>query len=79
MQGSTAYCMPSPWAIFSKSGIGLVVEVDGGIHSARRSRDARRDRVLQRLGYQVLRLDAELVRRNISEVVAQIAAALRAV
>ena len=28
----------------------LVVEVDGGVHSIRRTRDARRDRVLQRLG-----------------------------
>ena len=43
----------------------LVVEVDGGIHSARRTRDARRDRALQRLGYRVLRLDAELVSRQL--------------
>ena len=56
----------------------LVVEVDGGIHSARRTRDAHRDRVRARLGYRVLRIDAELIRRNIAEAVAQIAAALRA-
>ncbi len=57
----------------------LVVEVDGGIHSVRRTRDARRDRVLQRLGYRVLRIEAELVRSHISEAVALIVAALRAV
>jgi very-short-patch-repair endonuclease len=57
----------------------LVVEVDGGIHSFRRTRDARRDRTLQRLGYRVLRLDAELVRCNVAEAVALTVAALRAV
>ena len=57
--------------------VGLVVEVDGSIHSSRRTRDARRDRELQRLGYLVLRIDAELVRRNVAEAVAQVAAALR--
>ena len=66
-------------ADFLASSVKLVIEVDGGIHSARRIRDARRDRNLARLGYRVVRLPAELVRRNISEVVAQIAAALRAV
>jgi very-short-patch-repair endonuclease len=55
----------------------LVVEVDGGIHSVRRARDARRDRVLQRLGYWVLRVDAELVRRTVSAAVALVVAALR--
>ena len=56
----------------------LVVEVDGGIHSVRRTRDARRDRTLARLGYRVLRVDAELVRRNTAEAVALMVAALRA-
>jgi very-short-patch-repair endonuclease len=55
----------------------LVVEVDGGVHSVRRTRDARRDRVLQRLGYRVLRVEAELVRRNDSAAVALVVAALR--
>ena len=55
----------------------LVVEVDGAGHSLRRTADARRDRTLQRLGYQVLRIDAELVRCNIVEAVAHIRAALR--
>ena len=62
---------------FLAPSVKLVVEVDGGIHSARRTRDARRDRALQRLGYQVLRLDAELVRRNVEEAVALVVAALR--
>ena len=55
----------------------LVVEVDGGTHSVRRIRDACRDRTLMRLGYRVLRLDAELVRRNLTEAVALVVAALR--
>ena len=55
----------------------LVVEVDGPGHSLRRTADARRDRVLQRLGYRVLRIDAELVRCNLVEAVARVVAALR--
>ena len=54
----------------------LVVEVDGGIHAARRTPDARRDRTLERLGYRVLRIDAELVRGNVAEAVALIVTAL---
>ena len=54
----------------------LVVEVDGAQHSLRRTADARRDRTLQRLGYRVLRIDAELVRCNLAEAVARIVAAL---
>ena len=54
----------------------LVVEVDGEIHARRESADARRDRVLRRLGYRVLRLDAELVLKNIDEAVSRIRAAL---
>jgi very-short-patch-repair endonuclease len=64
-------------ADFLAPAVGLVVEVDGAGHSLRRSADARRDRVLQRLGYRVLRVDAELVRGNLAKAVALIAAALR--
>ncbi|HEY6724778.1 MAG TPA: DUF559 domain-containing protein [Polyangiaceae bacterium] len=39
----------------------LVVEVDGGAHARRQQADARRDRFLHRLGYRVLRLEAQLV------------------
>ncbi len=56
--------------------IRLVVEVDGGYHSHRVVADARRDRVLQRLGYRVLRLDAELVRHNPVEAVGRVRAAI---
>jgi very-short-patch-repair endonuclease len=41
----------------------LIVEVDGAYHAtpARRRADARRERRLERAGYRVLRLSAELV------------------
>ena len=55
----------------------LVVEVDGCSHEFRRTADARRDRVLGRLSYRVLRLPAELVRGNLAEAVARIVAALQ--
>ena len=55
----------------------LIVEVDGGNHSARESADARRDRKLARMGYRVLRLDADLVRRDVHAAVEQIRTALR--
>lgn len=56
----------------------LVVEVDGGYHGdVRRQRaDARRDMRLERAGYRVLRLPAELVLSNLPEAVRLIAAAL---
>jgi very-short-patch-repair endonuclease len=55
----------------------LVVEVDGPCHSGRRHADARRDRVLRRLGYRVLRLEARLVVHQPLEAVARIRAALQ--
>jgi len=48
-------------ADFLAPSVKLVVEVDGGYHSQRVAADARRTRVLERLAYRVLRLDAELV------------------
>jgi very-short-patch-repair endonuclease len=51
----------------------LIVEVDGGYHGRRRSADARRDEWLRRAGYRVLRLDAELVIRDLAVAVARIA------
>jgi very-short-patch-repair endonuclease len=54
----------------------LVVEVDGLYHSRRRQADARRDAVLRRLGYHVLRLDAELVERELGVAVARVREAL---
>jgi very-short-patch-repair endonuclease len=56
----------------------LIVEVDGRYHGhIRRQRaDARRDKRLERAGYRVLRLPAELVLSNLPEAVRLIAAAL---
>ena len=54
----------------------LVVEVDGGDHARRRSADARRDRALARVGYRVLRLNAELVLNQPAQAIALIRAAL---
>ena len=54
----------------------LVVEVDGLVHGRRSASDARRDRVLGRLGYRVLRLPAELVLRAPAEAAARVRAAL---
>jgi very-short-patch-repair endonuclease len=39
----------------------LVLEVDGAHHARRTAADARRDACLARLGYRVLRLEAQLV------------------
>jgi very-short-patch-repair endonuclease len=54
----------------------LIVEIDGGYHAQRRSADARRDRVLARLGYRVLRLDADLVTRNVASAIKRVVSAL---
>ncbi|MBN1608260.1 MAG: DUF559 domain-containing protein, partial [Polyangiaceae bacterium] len=54
----------------------LVVEVDGGSHVGRARADARRDRALAKLGYRVLRVDAEVVMREPAVAVAQIREAL---
>ena len=57
----------------------LVVEVDGrACHERRRAADERRDRKLARLGYRVLRLDADLVERNLPEAIARVRAVLAA-
>ena len=56
----------------------LVVEVDGGIHLAQRERDRRRDAELVRhYGVRVLRIDADLVERDVYAAVALVRAALR--
>ncbi|MFZ5895120.1 MAG: endonuclease domain-containing protein [Myxococcota bacterium] len=55
----------------------LVIEVDGAYHAQRASADARRDAELARVGYRVLRIEAELVMRNFAEAVARIEMALQ--
>ena len=56
----------------------LVVEVDGSYHAQRRSADRRRDEKLRRWGYRVLRLEAELVLRDLPAALALVAAELKA-
>ena len=54
----------------------MVVEVDGGYHRARVESDARRDRFLHRMGCTVLRLEAELVCRELAVAVERVREAL---
>ena len=63
-------------ADFFAPSVGLVVEVDGGVHGGRRSADARRDEKLRRRGYRVVRVEAALVLRNVDGAVAAVRAAL---
>ena len=55
----------------------LVVEVDGRCHEQRRVADSRRDRKLARLGYRVLRLEAQLVLKQLPVALALVRQALR--
>jgi hypothetical protein len=43
-----------------------------GYHARRRGADEQRDRTLRRLGYRVLRLEAELVLQDLTAAVAQV-------
>jgi very-short-patch-repair endonuclease len=54
----------------------LIIEVDGGRHVGRAAADARRDRKLTRLGWRVLRLEAELVLREPEVALARVREAL---
>ena len=55
----------------------LIVEVDGPWHERRRAADERRDRVLARAGWRVVRLPAELVERELGVAVERVREALR--
>lgn len=57
----------------------LVVELDGPYHHepARKRADARRDRRLERAGYRVVRVSAELMLADIDAALALVRAALR--
>ena len=63
---------------FLASSSRLVVEVDGPYHGRRALADASRDSALARLGCRVLRLDAELVVRDMASALALVRAALTA-
>jgi very-short-patch-repair endonuclease len=52
-------------ADFVAPAVKLIIEVDGTYHRRRVTADARRTRGLERLGYRVLRLDAEVVLRQL--------------
>jgi type I restriction enzyme R subunit len=58
------------------SEVKLIVEIDGGYHAEREAKDAHRERALERAGYTVLRLDAELVMPDVAAAVARVAAAI---
>jgi very-short-patch-repair endonuclease len=55
----------------------LAIEVDGASHAGRAAADARRDRKLARLGWRVLRVEAELVLREPEVAVERVRVALR--
>jgi very-short-patch-repair endonuclease len=54
---------------FLAPAIRLVVEVDGSAHQHRRRADARRDAVLRKLGYRVVRVEVEDVMQRLPVVV----------
>lgn len=61
---------------FLAPAVRLVVEVDGWYHTRRQRADARRDALLTQLGFRVLRLDSELVMRNLTAALARVLEAL---
>jgi very-short-patch-repair endonuclease len=62
---------------FFAPSVGLVVEVDGGVHRSSRAADCRRDEKLRRLGYRVVRVPAALVMRDVDAALAVVRAALK--
>ena len=64
-------------ADFAATKIRLVVEVDGPSHEPRERHDARRERVLAKLGWHVLRFSEQEVIEDTDGVVLRIAAAAR--
>jgi very-short-patch-repair endonuclease len=60
---------------FFAPAVRLVVEVDGAQHRRRRTADARRDRELRRLGCVVLRIEAQVVMRELPRAVELVRAA----
>ena len=65
-------------ADFVAPAVMLIIEVDGAYHRRHATADARRTRVLGRLGYRVLRLDAEVVLRQLPVAVEAVREALEA-
>jgi very-short-patch-repair endonuclease len=65
-------------ADFAAPAVRVIVEVDGAYHRGRAAADARRDRKLRRLGWRVVRVEAEVVLRNLPAAVGVIGAAIAA-
>jgi very-short-patch-repair endonuclease len=63
-------------ADFFAPSVGLVVEVDGGVHRGRCAADRRRDEKLRRLGYRVVRVQTELVLHDVEAALAAVRAAM---
>ena len=64
-------------ADFAAPSVRLLVEVDGSCHARRGERDARRERVLREARWRVLRLDAELVLRDLEAAVGRVREAVK--
>ncbi|GAB4457711.1 MAG: hypothetical protein Kow0031_38450 [Anaerolineae bacterium] len=54
----------------------LVIEIDGGIHTTQRERDADRTEFLQQRGYRLIRFQNEQVLNELDDVLAAILAAV---
>jgi very-short-patch-repair endonuclease len=61
---------------FFAPSVGIVVEVDGNVHRSSSAADARRDELLRRLSYRVVRIQAERVLRDMEAALAAVHAAL---
>lgn len=61
---------------FFAPSVGLVLEVDGGVHRGSGTADRRRDEWLRRRGYRVVHVGAALVLRDVVAAVALVALAL---
>ncbi|HMA94053.1 MAG TPA: DUF559 domain-containing protein [Polyangiaceae bacterium] len=65
-------------ADFVAPSVKVIVEVDGGYHALRPAADAHRDRDLERLGYTIVRVDAERVVSALPLAVERVREALKA-
>ena len=54
----------------------LIVEIDGPIHETQKNRDGERQQLLEKLGYQILRLKSDEVENDLSYSLARIEEAL---
>lgn len=57
--------------------LGLVVEVDGGVHGRQRSADLEREKILKALGCSIIRFNNKAVKENLQKVVSEIQDVIR--